>query len=260
MMIQLSYYSWLGLFLLLLLMSAALFVLWLADRRIMHRSLRSIAVVAGQLLVIGLCVWILVRLNAWWADALLLTLMSAVASVKILLRFRLPWRRFLLPMLLSMLVGGGAVLASLLLLLCPWSLAGVTMVAVSLIAVLVGHLYVSMGRALQFYVSSLRATQLHYRYLLASGASHIEAVMPSVRRSLRAALLPSLRQMVAPLLIAPPLLFCGLLLGGVEPVAAIVATFLLMLAQFASSVLSVALLLWVSDRILFNRQGQFLLP
>ena len=259
-MIQQSFFSWWGLLLLLVLVCAAFFVLWLADRRMVHRGLKSMAVMAGQLLVVGFCVWVLGRMNAWWADALLLTLLSVVASVVLLLRLRLPWRRFLLPLLVSMLMGAGAVLAGLLLLLRPWSVAGATMVSVSLIAVLVGHLYVSMGRALQFYVCSLRATQSHYRYLLASGASHIEAVMPSVRRSLRAAVLPSLRQMVAPLMIVPPLLFCGLLLGGVEPVAATVLTLLLMLTQFAASVLSAALLLWLSDRLLFNRQGLFLLP
>ena len=55
---------------------------------------------------------------------------------------------------------------------------------------------------------------------------------------MRATVQPQLRTMAQPLLVAMPLLFAGLLLGGASPIASVFVLMLLMVAAFVASVVA----------------------
>ena len=115
-------------------------------------------------------------------------------------------------------------------------------------AVMVTHLVVAVKETLQTYQRSLTHTEAHRLYMQANGATLLESLMPSVRRALRATVQPQLRTMAQPLLVTMPLLFVGMLLGGVSPATAVVVMILLMMAAFVSTVVAAIVALYCFKR------------
>ena len=105
----------------------------------------------------------------------------------------------------------------------------------------------STPHAFEVYLRSLKHTKSHRRYLLANGATHLESIVPSVRRSLRAAFLPLLWQRSSHMPLAMGLLFCILILFGATITAAIVITLMIWGAAIAASILAIVLALWFAD-------------
>lgn len=121
-------------------------------------------------------------------------------------------------------------------------------------AVILLCLAFSTPRSVETYLRSLRHTEAHRRYLLASGASHLESVVPSVRRALRSASLPMLWQRRSPMLLAMPMMCFTLLLCGNTLTAALVAMVLTWAAALAASLASCVLALWLADYKLFDKR------
>ena len=112
----------------------------------------------------------------------------------------------------------------------------------------------STPHAFEVYLRSLKHTQAHRRYLMANGATHLESLVPSVRRSLRAAFLPMMWQRSSHMPLAMALLFCTLLLFGTTIAAALAITLMTWAAAIAAAVLAIILTIWLTDRLLFSKE------
>ena len=112
----------------------------------------------------------------------------------------------------------------------------------------------STPHAFEVYLRNLKHTQAHRRYLMANGATHLESLVPSVRRSLRAAFLPMLWQRSSHMPLAMALLFCTLLLFGTTIAAALAITLMTWAAAIAAAVLAIVLTIWLADRLLFSKE------
>ncbi len=113
-------------------------------------------------------------------------------------------------------------------------------------------LLMSVSRCMVTYVRCYRHTAHHRRYMLANDATLLEAVMPCVRRALRASLLRVLWHRSSPMVVAMPFLCLGLLIGGCSLAAALVLSVLLWLSVLAATVLASVLTLWLVHQPLFN--------
>lgn len=111
----------------------------------------------------------------------------------------------------------------------------------------------STPHAFEVYLRSLKHTEAHRRYLIANGATHLESVVPSARRSLRAAFLPLLWQRSSHMPLAMLVLFCTLFLCGATIAAALVITLMTWAAAIASAVLAIMLTMCLTDRQLFDK-------
>jgi len=254
---QLSDISLWGAVPVLLLFGMAVALLALTDRSFLMRIFQVTVIHVSQMLLLGGCVWLLWRLSCWWADTLWLLLTVTTVAFLLIDKARLNWYKLLLPVTVALLAGLSLPLLALLMSFRQAG-AGLWQIFVPLAAVLVGQLYVGASRALQTYTRQLRHTQQHYQYMVANGATHLEALMPSVRRGLKAAVLPLLGQMVKPLLIVVPLLFCGLLLAGAQPVVAVVASLLIVGASLSAQVISSVLMFCLADRFFYDAQDRFI--
>ena len=230
-----------GVSLLVVLLLASLAVYWLIDRKEMMRVLKVLGLMVGQMTVIGVIVWTAYKANVWWADLLWLMVMLALATSWCLYVMRKAWKQMVTPVIAALtagtLVGCGTMM------LC---VPGRFFIPVT--AVLVAHLVVAVKETLQTYQRSLMHTEVHRQYMQANGASLLESLMPSVRRALRATVQPQLRTMAQPLLVTMPLLFVGMLLGGVSPATAVVVMILLMMAAFVSTVVAAIVALYCFKR------------
>ena len=233
--------SFWGVALLVVLLLASVGIFKLTDNREMMRVLKVFGLMTVQMLVVGLGVWLAYKTGAWWADLLWLVLMLVLAGAWILFVMRKQWKQMLLSVVAALatgtLVGGGTMM------LC---LSGRFFIPV--MGMIIAHLVVSIIGTLQTYQRSLMHTETHRQYMLANGASLLESLMPSVRRALRATVQPQLRTMAQPLLVTMPLLFIGMLLGGVSPATAVIVMILLMMAAFVSTVVAAIIALYCFKR------------
>ena len=252
---ELSFWG-IALTLVLWLLAVALFLL--IDRREMRRVLRVSALMAVQLVTVGGGAWVVYKMHVWWACLLWLVVMLVLATAWCVHEIRgerqasgktaghgllvkgdaLAMKGEALAMMREALVVAGGLLAG-----C--AVAGGSLMLtlpggcfVPVFGVLLAFLSVSVKQTLQTYQRSMLHTEAHRQYLLANGATRLESLMPSVRRALRAAVQPQLKTMAQPLLVAMPLLFAGMLLGGASPVGAVVVVLLLMAATFVASVVA----------------------
>ena len=213
----------------------------LIDRRELTRVLKVFGLTVFQVVIMGAGVWLVYRAHAWWALAVWLLVVFLLASAWCVYKMRQQYRRMLLPVVASLsaglLVAGGSMMACL-----P------VRAFVPVFGVLAAHLIVSVTQTLLAYQRSLMHTAAHRQYLLANGATSLESVMPSVRRALRAAVQPQLRTMAQPLLVAMPLLFAGMLLGGSSPAACVAILLLMMAVAFVASVVAVLVALYCFKR------------
>lgn len=237
----LSEFSIWGAVLLVMLAGAVIGLFWLMDRRILQRVLRVFGVAVAQIALVGFYVWVLYRLNRWWADMLWLVAMGIAVGALSVRQARLSLEQWLLPVAVVVTVVCAVVTGVMML-----SLPGCLFVPV--VGVLMAQLLTSMTQTLRTYTSSLRHTEEHRLFLLANGATKTEALMPTVRRTLRGAVLPLLEQLASPLAVAMPLLFCGLLMGGATIAAALASTLMLWAAAFVAVVVAAVAAVWVTIR------------
>ena len=233
--------SFLGVSLLVVLLLASIVIYWLIDRKEMMRVLKVFGLMAGQMTVIGVIIWTVYKANAWWANLLWLVVLIALATGWCLLKMRKTWKQMLMPIIAALTAG--TLIGSGVMMLC---LSGRFFIPVT--AVVVAHLVVAVKDTLQTYQRSLMHTEAHRQYMQANGASLLESLMPSVRRALRATVQPQLRTMAQPLLVTMPLLFVGMLLGGISPATAVFVMILLVMAAFVSTVVAAIVALYCFKR------------
>ena len=190
-----------GIVCMLLLTTGVVFLISVIDRRLMARLFRVSLYFTVSMLLVALYMWVLWRIDSWWAH-LLWVVISAFSVATLMLReAHLRQYRLTLPVGFSVLGGMGIVTVIVLLLLPTHSLLLVPAVT----GVTAAWMLRAASSGLTTYIHSLRHTQEHYRYLLANGATHSEAIMPSIRCSIRAVLIPLLRAMTLPIVLTPSL-------------------------------------------------------
>lgn len=220
-----------GVALMVVLMALAVALFLLIDRREMMRVLKVFGLTLGQMIVAGAGVWLVYKVDAWWMNLLWLIAMLVLTGGWCLYEMKWQVKKLALPVAAALvagcLVAGGSVMLTL---------PGRCFVPV--FGVLLAYLMVSVTLTLQTYQRCLYHTVSHRQYMLANGATMLESLMPGIRRALRACIQPQLRTMAQPLLVAMPLLFAGLLLGGASPIASVFVLMLLMVAAFIASVVA----------------------
>lgn len=240
----------------LLLLVFPLGVLYLFDRKLMRQMIVAIVRMIGQLLVLCLMVWGLLHYEHWWLSLLWLLGLVGWSSVVVAHRCRLDWRRFLWPVGAGLLSGVLVVGLYLLFAVLPVQRAMDARWFVPLMALLAGHSMSMLILGLSSYCGNLKADEQQYEFLRGNGTPHLRAIRPFIRRAFQAVLAPTAANLSVLGAYAMPLLVCGLLLGGVQPINVFVVTPLLMIGCVASSVIALSIAIWQMDRKLFDQFGK----
>lgn len=254
-MFDLSISSLIGIGIIGLMVVMVVMLYYYIDSRLAKRMIHVALYFLLSIGMAGSYMWAILKIDSVWTTLLFAFIMSIAVSSLLLRKSRLWQKSFVIPVVASTFIGM-IVVSSILLLFFPssptlFSIAGMTIEATVILN--------CVSPALSTYIQSLCHTQDHYQYLLANGATHFEATLPSVRRSLRAFILPVLRWMTTPLVVAPPMLFCGMVMTGCHPLQTVITIVLTTFLLIASGLLSLVALLYFLDRIIFDRSGRLLL-
>ena len=215
--------------LVLLTLAVALFVV--IDRASVKRLLKTFGLMTVQMVFVGGSIWLVFKMNVWWVNMLWLLVMLVLSAAWCVYQLRGSCKQMLLPVCAALLAGSMVAGGSLI-----FCLSGRTFVPV--FGAVLTCLMPSVRQTLHTYQYGLLHTEAHRQYLLANGATKLESLMPNVRRALRAGIQPQLQSMAQPLLVAMPLLFIGMLLGGASPLSSVVVVVLLWTAVFVASVVA----------------------
>lgn len=187
---------------------AAAITLAFFDRQMLQRMLTIFGATLAQMAVVVAVVWIVYQTRAWWSYLLWYLLVLFLSICWCLFPLLSMWRKMLRPVSAGMLTGSIVVGGSIILML-PVS------VFLSVYSVLMACM-----------TASLMQTMMSYQR---------NQQRPETQRE---DLLHQVRNLAQPLVMVIPMLYAGMLLGGVPALDGILVTLLLTAASFVANILA----------------------
>ena len=187
-------------------------VLAFIDRKMLQRMLVIFGATVAQMAAVAAVVWLVYQTYAWWAYLLWYLLVVILSIGWCLYPFQTTRKKMLVPVAVSMLVGSIVVAGSALLCL-P------TSVFLTVYSVLMACLTASMLQTLLNYLRGKREE-------------------PRVQKSWRERILPQVRSMAQPLVMVMPMLYAGMLLGGLSALTSLAVVLLMIAAAFVANILA----------------------
>ena len=178
------------------------------DRQMLRRMLVIFGATVAQMAVVVGVVWLVYQTNAWWAYLLWFLLVLALSICWCLFPLQSIWKKMLQPVSVAMLVGSIVVGGSAMLML-P------TSVFLSIYSVLMACMTASLMQTMMRYQRNQQKPE-----------------------ALREDMLHQIRNLAQPLVMVVPMLYAGMLLGGVAALEGLLVTLLLVAASFVANILA----------------------
>ena len=186
------------------------------DRQMLRRMLVIFGATVAQMAVVVAVVWVVYQTDAWWAYLLWFLLVLALSICWCLFPLQSIWKKMLRPVSVAMLVGSIVVGGSAMLML-PTSvfLSIYTSVFLSIYSVLMACMTASLMQTMMRYQRNQQKPE-----------------------ALREDMLHQIRNLAQPLVMVVPMLYAGMLLGGVAALEGLLVTLLLIAASFVANILA----------------------
>ena len=186
----------------------AMIALAFFDRKMLRRMLVIFGATVAQMAVVVAVVWLVYQTNAWWAYLLWFLLVLFLSTCWCLYPLQAMWKQMLWPVSVATLVGG-IVLGGSAMLCLPLN------VFLSVYSVLMACMTASLMQTMMSYQRNMQHPEV-----------------------LRKSLLPHVRTLAQPLVMVIPMLYAGMLLGGVSALEGLLVVFLLIAASFVANILA----------------------
>lgn len=233
-------------------------VLWLLDRSLLKTFSIALVKMGVQLLLLCGLVWGLIRMDNLWLSFLWLLMATGWTTWLVLKRCKLELGRHGMPIGVGLLVSTLLVSLWFLLAVCPvHSLTARWFVPVT--ALLLGHSATMVIRGFSTYLEALKTDEQQYEFLRGNGASHQQALLPFLKRSMQAVFVKTCASLSMMGIAAMPLLLVGILLGGIDPMEAFMLVVVLTIGCVAASILALGIAIWLVDRRIFDSLGKMTL-
>jgi putative ABC transport system permease protein len=208
-----------------------------------------------QLILVGLYLQVIFRLNILWLNAAWLLVMVTVADVSIVRSCSLRLRPIALPLFIALLSGTVVplLLFTGLILRRPNLLDA--QYAIPIGGMILGNCLRADIVGVRSFYESIRTTEKAFLQSLAEGASLHEAIRPYIRKAAQAALAPTVASMATIGLVALPGMMTGVILGGSSPVTAIKYQIAIMISIFSGTAITIALGIRLTSRTSFTAYG-----
>ncbi len=215
-------------------------------------ALIAIARMSIQLYLVGLYLEYIFLWNNPWINLAWIFIMLIIAAFTIIKRGEMKNKYFFLPAFLSLLIS--FIVVDLYFLGIVLSLKNLLEAKyfIPITGMLLGNCIRTDVIALNAFYGELEKQKSFYRYALANGATHHEAVKPFFKNALQKAFNPAIATMAVIGLISLPGMMTGQILGGNRPMVAIKYQILLMITIFVTTMLTVLLTIYFSNRFLFD--------
>ena len=178
------------------------------DRQMVRRMLVIFGATVAQMAVVVAVVWVVYQTYAWWAYLMWFLLVLVLSICWCLFPLQAMWRKMLWPVSTAMLAGS-IVLGGSAMLMLPIS------VFLSIYSVLMACMTASLMQTMMSFQRNQQKPE-----------------------ALREDMLHQVRNLAQPLVMVVPMLYAGMLLGGVPALDGLLVTLLLIAASFVANILS----------------------
>ncbi len=244
--------SWFNLAIGYLLLLIPLGAFWFFQTGLVKETLIAALRMTVQLLLVGFYLGFIFQLDSMWINLLWVLIMIIAAGFTTTSRSELNYKIFLVPIFFALAVS--IVFVDLFFFTLVIKLDNVfsAVYLIPITGMLLGNCIRSNVIGLNSFYNSLRKDQTLYRYALASGATRTEALMPFMRDSIKLAFNPTIATMAVIGLVSLPGMMTGQILGGSSPMVAIKYQIMLMITILTTSVITVLLTIYISNKFVFN--------
>ncbi len=174
-----------------------------------------------QLMAVGYLLQLIFNLNRWYLVVLALVIMLLVAAGNAYRRQQERWPQLFFVMLLAIGCGGLLTLTiviAVVLKVKPWYQP---QYIIPLAGMIVGNAMVGAALAVNRLTGEIKAHRDAIEVALALGATARQAIIPYLRASLRAAMLPTVSTMMTVGIVQLPGMMTGQIIAGASPAAAV---------------------------------------
>ena len=227
-------------------------VLWYYKTRLIKPAVIAVIRMTVQLLLIGLYLEYIFMLNNMWINLSWVMIMVIIATVTTVRNSELYLRYYIIPVLISLAVSLIIVDVYFLGLVIKLKNLFDAIYLIPITGMLLGNCIRTNVLGLSSYYKKLQKEQTLYRYALANGATHGEALFPYMKTALKISFSPTVATMAVIGLISLPGMMTGQILGGSSPAVAIKYQIMLMITIFVSSVLTIVLTIFISNKFIFD--------
>jgi len=227
-------------------------VLWYYKTGLIKPAVIAVIRMTVQLLLIGLYLEYIFRLNNMWINLAWVTIMVKIATVTTVRNSELYLRHYIIPVFISLAASLIIVDVYFLGLVIKLKNLFDAIYLIPITGMLLGNCIRTNVLGLSSYYKKLQKEQTLYRYALANGATHGEALFPYMKTALKISFSPTVATMAVIGLISLPGMMTGQILGGSSPAVAIKYQIMLMITIFVSSVLTIVLTIFISNKFIFD--------
>ncbi|QSH40382.1 ABC transporter permease [Lentisphaerota bacterium ZTH] len=247
-----SFYDLLLLYILLLIPWLISYYLKLG---IIRDSIVSIARMTLQLLLVGLYLSIIFKLNSFWLNLAWVTAMLITANITTLRRSNLAMRFTFLVTFAATAVGFTSILIFFVAVVIRPVPVFDARYIIPIAGMLLGNCLRGNVIALERFYSGINEHEKEYVTYVLLGANVAEATRPYLRLAIRAAISPHIATMATLGIVALPGMMTGQILGGAMPNVAIKYQIAIMICIFCSMLISSVLNIYFTRRYAFDDYG-----
>jgi len=227
-------------------------ILWYYKTGLLKPAVISVIRMTVQLLLVGLYLEYIFILNNMWINLAWVLIMVIIAALTTVKRSYLYFRLYLIPVFVSLAISLIIVDVYFLGFVIKLDNLFEAIYLIPITGMLLGNCIRTNILGLTSYYNKLQKEQIFYKYALANGGTKKEALFPYMRNSLRTSFAPTIATMAVVGLISLPGMMTGQILGGSSPSVAIKYQIMLMITIFVSSIMTVVLTIFISNRFIFD--------
>ncbi len=228
------------------------FILWHYKTGLLKPAVISVIKMTVQLLLVGLYLEYIFKLNNMWINLAWVLIMVIIATVTTVKRSELNRRLYLIPVFASLAISLIIVDVYFLGFVIKLDNLFEAIYLIPITGMLLGNCIRTNILGLSSYYNKLQKEQILYKYALANGATIKEALFHYMRNSLKTSFAPTIATMAVAGLVSLPGMMTGQILGGSSPTVAIKYQIMLMITIFVSSIMTVVLTIFISNRFIFD--------
>ncbi len=229
-------------------------LLW-AKLPIVGQTALAVVRMSVQLLFVGLYLQVVFRLNNAWVNLLWLVVMITVADGSILRGCGLRFGKLAGPLFLALLVGTAVPLLYFMAFILRRDNLLDAQYVIPIGGMILGNCLRADVIGIRTFFQRIRSGEKGYFQRLADGASAAEATRPYLISALHEAIAPTLATIATIGLVSLPGMMTGVILGGADPMTAILYQIAIMIAIFTGPVLTILLGIRLCRKAGFTRWG-----
>lgn len=234
------------------LMLIPVLTLWYYKTGLVKDTLIATARMTVQLLLVGLYLEYIFKLDNAFINIAWVILMSVIASYTIIRRSGLKLKLFFIPVLLSGIISIAVTDTYFLGFVIKLNNIFNARYFIPVTGMLLGNTIKNVVIAVNAFYRRIDEEENYYRWHLANGATKKEALMPFMRDALKVAFNPMIATTAIMGLISLPGMMTGQILGGSNPNVAVKYQIMLLITIFSSAVLNVVLTIFFSNKFAFD--------